>query len=147
MPNEIQDVIDQIVILQKAITPPTGEKDIARAHDEEPQSIGALPAFVNVVNDGEIDRGVSLRSINPIIEMILLFAPSGEKYSDRSRRAWFQAVLDKFDDNVTIGGTAAQAHIDRFSFDDPFPLSGTTYLATRFYLRVQMQPRAIVYSG
>src|SRR3972149_3320426 len=54
---EIQDVLDAIVVLQKAIPAPVGEKDITHAYDEQPESGATFPCFINIVREvGEVKR-------------------------------------------------------------------------------------------
>src|SRR4030042_4894928 len=103
--SELQDIIDQIVVIQKAITPPTGEKDIADASDEAPVDLLLFPYFLNVEAETAIGYGVSLRIQKHHIDMHLVFGTGDKKYSMRSRRKWVEAVLATFIGEGTMTGT------------------------------------------
>ena len=135
---EIQDVIDKVVALQKAITPPTGEKDIAEAYDEQPQAVATFPCFVNVETLLDQSQFASAhRHIAFDVEMHLLLGKADSKYERRARRKWIKPVLDAFGGDIQLDGTCNQAHIAGADFDD-YELGENLYTAVNFVLRVDM---------
>lgn len=136
---EIQAVIDQIVILQKAVPTPTNEKDIQEAYDEPPDSVGVFPCFLNVEESGEQEFpsgnwGYLIYTVN----MHLLFAPATQKYSIRSRRKWVKPVLKHFRENVSLNNTAAVSWVANWDHN-PVEWNGMEYIAATFNLRVKAQ--------
>jgi len=141
MAGEIQDVIDQLVIIQKAITGPAGEKDLVEAYDEPPAQITEFPCFYNREEEiGDIRRGAGVRRMFGRIGMHLLFGASGaQKYSVRSRRRWLKAVLDGFDVQLALGLAqlpVQYAPVTNVTFA-PLELNGKEYVTATFWLDVQ----------
>lgn len=145
MADELQDIVAQIVVLQKAVTTPAGEKALVDAYDEEPEQVGGFPSFVNVFRGiGDIERAGGVRKKATLeIEMILLFPRSGSKYSDRSRRKWVLPVLDKFDQNQGLNNTVYFSRIMRIRGDDPEEFSDSLYIALRFTLEAIMRASTV----
>lgn len=140
MVSELQDIIDQIVILQNAITPPSGEKDITGAYDEPPDLISTFPCFVNLEEEGkDVVNPGNWGYVTYTIGMHLLFAPAGTKYSVRARRKWVLPVLAKFSllANRSLGDTANHTYFTGFNYD-PFEWGGTSYVAANFMLAVKV---------
>ena len=127
----IPSIIDAIVLIQKAITTPTGEKDLADAFDEPPAQIVNFPTFVNIERSVSAVGNSGLRELNWVIDMMLLFAPSEQKYSVRSRRLWVQAVIDKFCTKLTLLGTVSAVYGMEMSYE-PVLLGETEYVAATF---------------
>ena len=141
MAGELQDIIDQLVVIQNAITPPTGENPL-KCYDEPPTGVLTFPCFVNIEDDlAEVVRAVSLRTITFFINMHLLFARADQKYSVRSRRAWIKPVIDAFDGAVRLDNEQAPvqyAPIETVSFENVvLPGSGSDqeYIAATFRLK------------
>ncbi len=145
MADEIQDIITQVVALQKAISPPIQEKALADAFDEAPEQIAAFPVFVNVFREiRDIERAGGIRKKATLeIEMMLLFPRSASKYSDRSRRKWILPVMDKFDQNQGLNDTVYFSRITRIRGDDPEEFSDSSYIAVRFTLEAIMRASTV----
>lgn len=134
MTQELQDVIDQLVIIQAAITPPTGEKDIAFATDELPPDLMVFPTFLNVEASTDVTYSPSRREQVHLIDMNLVFAPAAEKYSMRSRRAWVQKVMDAFAAKVTLNGACNKARIIRVEYETPLQWNDVPFMTATFRL-------------
>ena len=139
---ELQAIIDAIVVIQVTITPPTGEKDIAVATDELPTDLTLFPMFLNVETRTGLEYGVNLRVQRHEIDMHLVFGTAEKKYSMRSRRAWVEAVMAAFIDNVTLGGTVTQAMITEVTYDTPLQWNETAYMAATFRLAAEVKSAA-----
>jgi hypothetical protein len=135
MSGELTDIIDEIVIIQKAITTPTGEKALALATDEWPPTVAVFPAFVNNEIETVIETGSYRRKNVHLIRMYLLFGAGDTKYSQRARRAWIAAVQAAFDASMTLNGHATLARIRRISHGAPEELGGA-YVCAAFDLEV-----------
>lgn len=136
---ELQAIIDAIVTLQKAITPPTGQKAIKNAWDEPPGDIGAaaFPCVVNLEEPGESrDHAQGHPEVLHTIGMHLLFSSASGKYSVRARRAW----LEKFLSTFTIGGNTLSGTVRTvrsLEFDySPFAWNNTDYAGINFTMEV-----------
>lgn len=145
MADEVQDIVAQIVKLQKAIAPPDGEKALADAFDEEPEQVGGFPTFINVFREiRDIERAGGIRKkATLVIEMQLLFPRAGSKYSDRSRRKWILPVLNKFDQKQGLNNTVDFSRITRIWGDDPEEFSDSSYIALRFTLEAIMRASTV----
>ena len=60
---EIDAIIDQIIVLQKAVPLPAGERDIQDATDEPPANLSAFPMFVNVEERTPATGGAACRRV------------------------------------------------------------------------------------
>lgn len=136
---EIQAVFDAIIVVQKALTPPTDQKGIQQFTDEPPANIGVLPAFLNVDDAGSSDN---LAHGHPQathrILMHLLFSKATQKYPRRQARAWLEKVLAAFPigGSGTIGGTVRDTVRLSWAFDDEFEWGDSEYDALSFVLEV-----------
>ena len=138
--SELQDIIDAIVVIQKALTPPTGTKAIKNAYDEPPDhAIGtaSFPAVINLEEEGESrDRSARTREVLHTIGMHLLLSAATTKYSVRVRRQWLEIWLVAFAPGVTIGGTV-DPMLAPLPFDyTPYDFNGTDYAAINFTMEV-----------
>lgn len=137
----IQDIIDELVIVQKAIVPPAGEKALTEAYDEPPGAVNTFPCFVNEERAiPEINRGANLRRTQWLINMHLLFARSDQKYSARTRRKWIPVVLDAFDRAIMLNLArlpVQYAPVEGVSFE-PVQWGETEYIAATFVLRAEL---------
>lgn len=130
----IQDIIDELVTMQQAITPPAGEKDIAAAYDEHPAQVTVFPCFINDEdNIVPTQMANAHRHLVHTINMHLLFAAAGQRYSQRSRRKWVRPVLDAFGAKIQLNGTATQSRIAAVTFD-PVTIGDAEYAAATFVL-------------
>lgn len=146
MANEIQDICDQLVVMQNAVTTPTGEKDITHAYDEQPESISTFPCFVNIVREvGEFKRQSGVRDQGTLlVDMYLCFEQGSGLYADRSRRLWHQAVMDYFDQHQGLNGTVGFSAIERAAFDEPLKVSdAVSYPGIKFEMRALMKASAV----
>ena len=146
MANELQDICDQIVILQNAVPTPTDEKDITHAYDEQPESASTFPCFINIVREvGEFKRQSAVRQQGALaIDMYLCFEQGSGIYADRSRRLWYQAVMDYFDQHEGLGDTVHWSAIERAAFDEPLQVTETLrYPGIKFELKCLMKASTV----
>lgn len=140
---QIQDVLDQVVILQNAIPTPTNERDIQVAYDEPPETFATFPCFVNLERRGtQYFPSGNWGYLDYIIEMHLVFAAAGGKYSHRSRRKWVFPVIQHFRNNVSLNNTCALSVMEEWNYspeDDAFVWNGVEYVSARFVLRIKTQ--------
>ena len=146
--GELQEIIDELVIIQQVITPPTGEKDLV-AYDEPPGQTMIYPCFLNVEREtGEIIYAPSLMILPYIIDMHLVFG-ADRKYAYRSKRKWVKPVRDAFAGKLTLNGKATEAQILAMNFHPSGLLldeeSGQKYDAITFVLRATVK-EAIAYT-
>lgn len=129
-----------MVILQKAVSAPSGERDIQEAYDEPPEGVGFVyPCFVNMEDSGDEDYpSGNWGYLNYTINMHLFFAPASQKYSVRSRRKWVKPVIKHFRENVSLNDTCAGSWITGWDFN-PVDWNGTEYIAATFNLRIKAQ--------
>ena len=136
---ELQDIIDQIVIIQKAITPPTGEKDVT-VYDEPPATPMVFPSFINVERETEELNYVAPIIIPYSIDMHLIFGTFDKGYAYRSKRLWIQPVREAFATNGTLNGTVNWAWLQRMDFHpEGFTYGGVEYHASTFILQATVQ--------
>ncbi len=137
---ELQAIIDEIVIIQNAITPPTDEKDVT-VYDEPPETPTVYPSFINVERDTEtIEHSPSFMITPYIIDMHLVFGAFAKKYAYRSKRKWLQKVRDAFAAKLTLNATATSAMILELDFHpDGFTYGGVEYDATTFTLHATVK--------
>lgn len=140
MAGELQDIVDKLIAVQAAITPPTGF-NAAKVYDEPPTGVLTFPCFVNVESDMTISRASSLRTMNLMIDMHLLFAKTDQKYNFRERRPWIKKVLDAFDVTLRLDNEQVPVQyspIEEVVFDNDLELPGDgdqRYIAATFRLR------------
>ena len=136
---EIQAIFDAVIVVQKAMAPPTGQKDIQLFTDEPPRTIGLLPAFLNLDVDGASD---DLAHGHPQlahgIQMHLLFSKATKKYPRRQARAWLEKVLAAFPIGGTIGGTVRNTRSLAWEFDDALVWGDSEYDGISFLLGVEV---------
>lgn len=137
---ELQTIIDAIVVIQKALTPPTDTKAIKNAYDEPPDhaiGTGSFPCVVNLEEEGESrDRAHRNAEVQHTIGMHLLFSAATKKYSVRVRRQWLEIWLVAFAPGVTLGGTV-DPMLAPLAFDyTPYDFDGTDYAAINFTMEV-----------
>jgi hypothetical protein len=135
--SELQEIVDAIVVVQAAITPPAGEKDVV-AYDEWPAAITVFPSFVNDEVETTIERPPSMRIETHLIRMYLLFGGADVKYSQRTRRKWVEKVQDAFEGNVNLAGTCTQAVVTRIDYGVIEAVSGF-YAGATFELQVEIK--------
>ena len=144
--DEIQDILDQIVILQNAIPTPVGEKRLTHAYDEQPESGATFPCFINIVREvSDFKRQSLVRQQGALaIDMYLCFEQGSGIYADRSRRLWYQAVMDYFDQHEGLGNTVHWSAIERASFDEPLQVTeALRYPGIKFELKALMKSSAV----
>ncbi len=138
--SELQAIIDAIVVIQKALTPPTDTKAITNAYDEPPDhAIGtaSFPAVINLEEDGESrDHAHGHAEVQHTIGMHLLLGAATVKYNVRVRRQWLEIWLAAFNFANTIDGTV-RLIVSPLAFDyEPYDWNGTNYAAINFTLEV-----------
>ncbi len=138
--SEINAIIDAIIVVQKALSVPSGLKDIQQFTDEPPASIGVLPAFLNgVAGDGESHNIAHLHAqVTHRIDMNLLFSKATSKYPRRQARAWLESVMAGFPISGTIGGSVRNTVSLSYEFDDAFEWGESLYDALTFEIEVEV---------
>ena len=137
---EVQAIIDAIIVIQKAMTPPSGQKDIQLFTDEPPASIGVLPAFLNGVGGGGKSHNIAHQhaQVTHRIDMHLLFSAATKKYPRRQARAWLEKVMTAFPIAGTVGGSVRTTTRLEYSFEDDFAWGESLYDALSFVLEVEV---------
>ncbi len=137
---ELQAIIDEIVVIQKAITKPTGEKGVT-VYDEPPETPVVFPSFINVERATEtIEHGPSFMILPYIIDMHLVFGAFDKKYSYRSKRKWIVKARDAFAAKLTLNATATSAMILEMDFHpEGFTYGGVEYDAITFVLHATVK--------
>ncbi len=136
--HDLQNIMNQIVVVQKEITTPTNQKPIQHFYDEPPGAVSTFPCFINVVESTEISNWpTSGRRADYIIAMHLLFAAASQKYSVRARSTWVRPVKDAFGKRLTLAGATGvvQAMLQGEDFE-PVTFGQTEYIAVTFKLEV-----------
>jgi len=138
--SELQDIIDAMIVIQQAMTPPTGLKGIQQFTDEPPASIGVLPSLLNgLEGDGESERHTHTQAkVTHRIDMHLLFSQATKKYPRRQARAWLEKVMNAFPIGGDIGSTVRHTSRLEYEFDDSFAWGESLYDALSFVLEVEV---------
>jgi hypothetical protein len=136
---ELQEIIDEIVTIQEAITTPADEKAVT-AYDEPPATPMVYPCFLNIERETEELSNTVGRTgpiiIPYIIDMHLLFATFDKKYAYRSKRQWIQPVHKAIATNLKLNGTVKEARLQSMDFHpEGLTYEGLEYHATTFTLR------------
>lgn len=140
--HDLQQIIDDIIVVQKTIATPTDEKAIAKFYDETPGSVSVFPCFVNKEEewDGPGEWGAGGRSILYTIKMQFVFAAAEQKYSERSLRKWHRPILDAFGKNVKLNDSAGIGASWIVGGDfEPVTFGQTEYIAAIYRLTVRVQ--------
>lgn len=137
MSTELQDVIDALVVIERAITAPSGEKETFEVYDEIPTSIATYPAFFNTERALTTDGASGLREGLWTFDVHLIFAPLEQKYSIRSRRRWVQAVINALHQHLTLGGTVSSIYTIQVDYE-PVRFYDTDYLAANFEIDARL---------
>ncbi len=136
---ELQDIIDQIVLIQKDVTPPTGEKDVT-VYDEPPEAVQVFPSFLNIERETEELNYMAPIIIPYIIDMHLIFGAFDKKYAYRSKRLWIQPVRVAFATNGHLNGSVNGAWLHRMDFHpEGFTYGAIEYDAITFTLQATVQ--------
>lgn len=137
---ELQDIIDAIVAIQEAMTPPTDEKRVT-AYDEPPATPIVYPSFINVERDSEQSDYAERPIITAyIIDMHLIFATVEKKYSYRSKRKWIKPVREAIATNGKLNGTVNWARLQGMDFHpEGLTYGGVEYDAITFTLQATVQ--------
>ena len=135
----IQAIITQVAVLQKEIT------GIRQAFDETPDKLNAFPCFVTFPSEGDIDRAPSQRKVKHIIKMQLRVTRADLPSAENKVRPFLDLVLDKFDLNITLNGTAHRSAITHYDYGE-LPWGGRTYLGISFDMEV-WEDVAVAFSG
>ncbi len=137
---ELQAIIDAIVVIQNAITPPAGEKGVT-VYDEPPEAAAVYPSFVNVERETEeLSHTVGPVLIPYIIDMHLIFGAFDQKYAYRSKRKWIQLVYEAFATNYKLGATVKESRLQSMDFHP----NGLTYGEIEYHA-VTFVLRAVVH--
>ena len=125
----VQTIIAQLAVLQAEIT------GIRQAFAETPDKLNAFPCFVNFPSEGDIDRAPSQRKVKHIIKMQLRVTRADLPSAENKVRPFLDLVLDKFDANISLNGTAHRSAITHYDYGE-LPWGGRTYLGISFDIEV-----------
>jgi hypothetical protein len=144
---ELQEIIDAIVDIQKAITTPVDEKGVT-VYDEPPATPVVFPSFINVERETEELSNTVGRTgpiiIPYIIDMHLVFGTFDKRYSYRSKRQWIQLVHEAIATNLKLNGTVKEARLQSMDFHpDGLTYSGVEYDAITFTLRAVVHDETV----
>ena len=125
----IENIITQIAALEGEI------KGVKKAFDETPDSLNVFPSFVNFPASGDIDRATNQRKTRHLIKMQLRVAKADTPSAENEVRPFLARVLDKFDTNISLNGTATRSAITHYDYG-ALPWGRTTYLGISFDIEV-----------
>lgn len=137
----VELIIKGAVVVQKTIP---GIKD---AFDNAPESLNSLPCFVTYPDSFTVDRtGPNLKTFTYQLRMMLLVSRAGDiSGADAILKPYIQQVVDTFDQNITLGGTAWDSGINAGKYGH-IEYGGVTYLGIDFTLQAQ-ERYSVVYKG
>lgn len=139
MAGSLTEIMTALATLQMTITPPAGEPVLTNAYDEPPSQVMTFPVMVNFEKHITYEYAPGMRIAEITIEMYLLFAKADQKYSERSRRLWHQAVLDLFASDVAFHDAQLPVQWMRIAdadFETPLTLGDTSYVTTTYTLMI-----------
>ena len=91
---------------------------LKRAFADAPESLPELPCIVNV--PGKAKRAwpatSGLRSVEHEIHMQLFMGRSDLPTADKAAKQWITAMMDLFDQNVTLGGNVTMAGVTAYEY-------------------------------
>ena len=126
----IESIITAIAAIQKTIT------GVKRAHDNSPESLSELPAFVNYPAYGDIGRAAGLRMTTHLVKMQLYVTKRVDLAREEAKvRPFIALVLNKFDANLRLTETASVSGITHYDYG-VLSYGGTPYLGISFDLEV-----------
>lgn len=130
----IETVINQVVKIQKEID------GVRKAYEYLPSSINAFPCFVNFPDSGDMNVTPSRRETRHTIRMLLYMSKADTIVSDKNLRPFIEKVLDKFDENVTIGGKCSYSRIRHYDY-------GMLMVGNVQYLGISFELEAVELEG
>ena len=125
----LQTIITQVATLEAAIT------GIKRAHDNTPDSLNELPAFVNIPASADIERDPHVRITTHLIKMeLFVLRHTSLQSAETKLRPFVALTLDKFDANLTLGTTCWSSWIVHYDYG-VLTFGGQQYLGIVFDLK------------
>jgi len=124
----LEGVLEAAAAVWGGVAPPAGEPPLRAVHRHVPRAITETPCAVLVPVGTEVERGGGLRRLRHTLHMYLVLPPSPDaQAAQRSRTRWLAAVLDAFDQALTLGGAASRSQVERVEH-------GTITVADREYV-------------
>lgn len=135
----VDAIIKGVVDIQKTIP------GIISSFSDAPTSINQLPCFVNYPAEGELlwPRLNSQRVIYHDINMDLYVQKGGDlQAADRILKPYIDLVVDTFDQNITLGGSAFNSGVVKYQYGK-VEYAGVEYLGIKFILKVEERKQVL----
>lgn len=136
----VENIINGAVNVQKTIP------GIVTTFADAPTSLNQLPCFVNYPSDGKIERSGSVRTTTHHVDMDLYVQKGGDlSAADRILKPFIAKVVDIFDQNLTLGGSALKAAVIDYKYGT-LNYAGTDYIGIKFTLEAtEIEP--VIFKG
>jgi hypothetical protein len=136
----VENVINGAGNVQKTIP------GIATTFTDVPTSLNQLPCFVNYPSDGNISRSGNVRTTTHHIDMDLYVQKGGDlSAADRICKPFIAKVINTFDQNLTLGGSALKAAVVDYKYGG-LNYAGNDYIGIKFTLEAtEIEP--VVFKG
>lgn len=124
----VENIINGAANVQKTIP------GIVTTFADAPTSLNQLPCFVNYPSDGKIERSGSVRTTTHHVDMDLYVQKSGDlSAADRILKPFISKVINTFDQNLTLGGSALKAAVIDYKYG-MLEYAGVPYIGIKFTL-------------
>lgn len=136
----VENIINGAANVQKTIP------GIVTTFADAPTSLNQLPCFVNYPSDGKIERSGSVRTTTHHVDMDLYVQKGGDlSAADRILKPFIAKVVDTFDQNLTLGGSALKAAVIDYKYGT-LNYAGTDYIGIKFTLEAtEIEP--VIFKG
>lgn len=136
----VENIINGAANVQKTIP------GIGTTFADAPTSLNQLPCFVNYPSDGKIERSGSVRTTTHHIDMDLYVQKSGDlSAADRILKPFIWKVINTFDQNLTLGGSALKAAVIDYKYG-MLEYAGVPYIGIKFTLEAT-EIENVIYKG
>lgn len=129
--DPITAIMEAIVDVEEAITPPTGWASPI-IWENLTTMPGTWPLWINVPDSlDSLVRASSTRTGRYSIRAFLVFASGEYNYASIEQRAWVPVVQDAFDQHLKVGGSVQLLELSRVEFA-PIEFWGTPFVGLTF---------------
>ena len=128
-------IMTQISVIESAIT------GVTKANDKAPATMNVFPQFVNFPEGGpKIERVPSARWVTHQITLELHVTKQVQPEAEAKLRPFLELVLNTFDSNLTLNGTASNSQIQAYKYG-VLTYNGQPHLGISFTLTaVELTP-------
>jgi hypothetical protein len=136
----VENIINGAANVQKTIP------GIVTTFADAPTSLNQLPCFVNYPSDGKIERSGSVRTTTHHVDMDLYVQKAGDlSAADRILKPFIAKVINTFDQNLTLGGSALKAAVVDYKYGT-LEYAGVSYIGIKFTLEAtEVEP--VIFKG